>query len=84
MISKLIWSDAPAQHQPQMNVDNPAGAQELEQLVAQVSEVKNGEYAPMPSVFIAYHNLCFGNTLDDVSLDSGKALTAQTLLRFTE
>jgi hypothetical protein len=45
MISTLIWGDAPAQPQAQLDVNNDQeGVQELEQLVAQVSDLKNGEY----------------------------------------
>lgn len=43
VISKLIWGDQEAQRQPQMDVQ-PEGVKEMEQLVAQVSDLKHGEY----------------------------------------
>lgn len=45
MISKLIWGDAEAQRQPQLDVDDDhEPVTEMEQLVAQVSDLKHGEY----------------------------------------
>lgn len=43
VISKLIWGEQPAQQQPHLDVQ-PEGVKEMEQLVAQVSDLKNGEY----------------------------------------
>lgn len=43
IISKLIWGDSSAQVQPQMNVGQNA-ADEMEELVAQVGDLKHGEY----------------------------------------
>lgn len=43
VISKLIWGEQPAQRQPQLDVQ-PEGVKEMEQLVAQVNDLKNGEY----------------------------------------
>jgi hypothetical protein len=42
VISKLFWGEAKPVAMEQMNVDE--GVREMEQLVAQVSDLKNGEY----------------------------------------